>query len=342
MSVTVEPFAGAPADWDRLVGAAPGGTHFHRIGWLNVIERVHGHECLALAARAPDGSLAGVLPLVHVRSLLFGRYLVSMPFVNYGGPLGTDEAVRALAVDAVARAREKGAKLLELRSRRPLPLDLPASHRKVTALLDLPAGGPEVLWDAYAPKMRTKIRRPQKDGVTMRFGRDQLEPFFRVFAHHMRDLGTPTQPLRFFEAIAAAFGGDVWFGCAWLNDVPIAAGCGFRWADEFEITWSSALTEYRHIKVTMFLFWSFIERAAREGLRVFNFGRSSPGSGTNEFKRQWGTRDEQLWWYQDTRGGIAATPSPDQESYAWGPRIWKRIPRPLANTLGPLIVRGIP
>lgn len=340
---TVSTFKGAPAEWDAFAARQAGYTHFHRHGWKDVIERVFRHECLYLAARE-DGALAGVLPLVRVRSRLFGHYLVSMPFLNYGGPIGSDEAVRGLAAEAVERARRDGARLLELRSRRPLPLDLPASHRKVTVVLDLPEAGPEALLKAFGSKLRSQVRRPAKEGVEVRFGPDQVPGFFEVFSRHMRDLGTPTQPRRLFEEIAMRFPQDAWFGVAWLGNRPIAGGAGFRWGDEFEMTWASALVEHNRIAPNMGLYWAFLERAMGEGCRVFNFGRCTPGGGTHRFKLQWGGRDEPLHWYQwaPAGAGKAATPSPDQGAYSWGPRIWKRLPLGLATALGPRVVRGIP
>ena len=164
-------FEGAGGDWDAFVRGCTGWTHFHLWGWKSVIERTHGHECVYLAARGPSGDLEGVLPLVRVRSRLFGHYLVSMPFVNYGGPLGSAEAVRALAAEAVAMAVRDGVKLLELRSLEPLPLDLPVSHRKITVVLDLPPGGPDALLHGFPAKLRSQVRRPAKEGVVVRFGR---------------------------------------------------------------------------------------------------------------------------------------------------------------------------
>lgn len=342
MTMHVAPFAGQAEEWDRFAEEQAGFTHFHRWGWKRVMEGALGHRTAYLAARDEAGRLAGVLPLVRVESLLFGRYLVSMPFLNYGGPLGSAAAVQALAAEAAAMARRDGAKLLELRSRVELPLALPASHRKITVVLDLPAD-PEALFKRFEAKLRSQVRRPQKEGVTVRFGPDQVEPFYRVFAHHMRDLGTPTQGRRLFELIAETFGDSVWFGCAWLGDEPVACGAGFRWGSEFEMTWASSLAAHKKIAPNMLLYWAFMERAIREGLTLFNFGRCSPGAGTHKFKLQWGSRDEQLWWYQDTPGGVpAATPSPDDGAYAWGPRLWKKLPVGLATALGPHIVRGIP
>lgn len=337
----VAPFTGTADEWDGFVRAAAGWTHFHLHGWKDVIGRVFGHECPYLAARDDAGRLTGVLPLVRVRSRVFGHYLLSMPFLNYGGPLGSEDAVRALADAAGVLARRDRVTLLELRSRYPLPLAMPVSHRKITVLLDLPATAPE-LWARLPAKVRSQVRRPQKEGVTVAFGPDQVAPFFTVFARHMRELGTPTQSRRFFDAVADAFGDGVWYGCAYAGAQPIAAGCALRWDREIEMTWASSLAAYNRIAPNMLLYWSFMERAIGAGAATFNFGRCTPDSGTHRFKRQWGTRDEPLWWYDESPRAGAKTPSPDDSAYAWGPRLWRRLPTPLATALGPRIARFIP
>ena len=155
-------------------------------------------------------------------------------------------------------------------------------------------------------------------------------------------LGTPVQSLGFFETIAARFPSDMLFACAYLSGKPVAAGCGFAWGSEFEVTWASSLQEYNKIAPNMLLYWSFMERAIESGLTTFNFGRCTPESSTHRFKRQWGSRDVPLYWYQHGARSARSTPSPDDALYVWGPRIWKHIPLPLANTLGPAIVRYIP
>lgn len=337
----VRNFDGAPAEWDAFGARQAGWTHFHRYGWREVMQTALGHETIYLAARS-DGVLEGILPLVRVRSLLFGHYLVSMPFVNYGGPLGSAEAVRALTTEASRVADASGVKLLELRSARELPVELPVSHRKVTVVLDLPNDA-DALMKSFPAKLRSQVRRPDKEGVTYAVGSDQVAPFHAVFSRHMRDLGTPNLARGFFEAIARVFPDDAWFGCAWLGGKPIAAGAGFRWGTEFEMTWASALSEFSRTSANMGLYRAFMERAISAGCARFNFGRCTPGSGTHRYKRQWGGQDEPLWWYQHTAGGApAATPSPDQGAFSWGPRIWKRLPLPVATALGPRIVRLIP
>jgi FemAB-related protein (PEP-CTERM system-associated) len=264
-----------------------------------------------------------------------------MPFVNYGGPIGTDAGVRALVEEAISVARRDRVKLLEMRSSVPLETTLPVSHRKVTVVLDLPST-PEDLFKRFDAKLRSQIRRPQKEGVTVAFGREQLEPFFAVFARHMRDLGTPTQSLMFFREIANQFPGDCWIGCAYLNGKPVAGGCGFRFGDEFEMSWASSLREYNREAPNMLIYWSFMERAIAAGVKRFNFGRCTRGAGTYRFKMQWGGREEQLWWYGIAASNGITTPSPKDGRFRWGPRIWRRLPASLATKMGPSIVRYLP
>ena len=341
MPLTIEDFQGSGSEWDGFVRSQPAWTHFHLHGWRGVFQRVLGHQCPYLAARTPDGALAGVLPLVRVKSMLFGHFLVSQPFVNYGGPLGSADAVRALAAHAVGMAERTRAGLLEFRCRTELPLDLPASHRKVTVVLDLDPADPERTFKRFDSKLRSQIRRPIKEGVTVRFGLDQIQPFFQVFARHMRDLGTPTQPAALFSALAEEFPESMWVACAYLGEEPIAGGAGFRWDAEFEMTWAASLQVHSRIAPNMLVYWSFMDRCIQQGVTLFNFGRTTPGSGTHRFKLQWGSREEPLWWYQRS-AGMAKTPSPDDARYSWGPRIWQRLPVPLATAIGPWVVRGIP
>jgi FemAB-related protein (PEP-CTERM system-associated) len=338
--VCVERFAGREEEWDRFAENQRGYTHFHQLRWRDLIGDVFGHQCVYLAAR-DEGELTAVLPLVRVRSVVFGHYLVSMPFLNYGGPLGTRSGIQAVVDAAASLARRENVKLLELRSRVPLDIPLKASHHKITVVLDLP-GDSESLFAGFNGKLRSQIRRPQKDGVTVRFGPDQVLPFFTVFARHMRDLGTPTQPLAFFRAIAERFPDDSCFACAYLAEKPVAAGCGFRFGDEFEMTWASSLRAYSPQAPNMLLYWACIQRAISIGLKKFNFGRCSPGSGTHRFKMQWGGREESLYWYGLSATPDATTPSPTDPAFRIGPRVWRRLPESIATAVGPAIVRFIP
>ena len=333
---------GDPA-WDAFVEAAQDSTFCHAGGWRGITEDVLGHECTYLAARNADGDWLGALPLVRVRSRLFGDYLVSMPFLNYGGPIGSAAAREHLARHAAHLAERAGIDLLELRCREPVDADLHLIHRKVAVVLQLPDAA-ETLWsEGFPSKLRSQIRRPMKEGLEARFGPDQVLPFYEVFSRHMRDLGTPVLPRALFERIATVFPDASLFGVVYRGEEPVAAGCGLVWRDELELTWAAALREHNRVAPNMLLYWSFMERAIGQGLRAFNFGRSTPGAGTHRFKRQWGGEDVPLPWLQWSAKGMNATPNPDgSRVFQLATRMWQRVPLPLARRFGPTLARKLP
>lgn len=341
--LTVVSAAESVAEWDAFVAASDDASFCHHGAWREIMSSVLRHECLYRAAVDADGHWQGILPLVRVRSAVFGHYLVSMPFLNYGGPVGTEAARRLLARDAAVEARRSGVRLLELRSRGGLvPGDLAVAHRKVTVVLDLP-DSEEALWrDVFRAKLRSQIRRAERSEPEWRYGHDEVNPFYDVFARHMRDLGTPVLPRSWFDAIASRFGEHVIFGAIYRGDTPVAAGCGFQWRDEFEMTWAASLREHSREAPNMLLYWSFMKEMIRKGVRVFNFGRCTPGGGTHRFKLQWGGRDEPLPWAQWSPAGVAATPSPDSLKYRLAGAVWQRIPLPVATRLGARLARSLP
>jgi serine/alanine adding enzyme len=347
LTLRVERYAGTPERWDHFVRSQTGWTHNHLYGWRTVMRRAMRHDTPYLVALDDSThEIHGVLPLVRVKSPIFGHFLVSVPFLNYGGPLGSNAAVHALGEHAAAMADSERVNVLELRSRHDIGAltGFDVSHRKITVLLDS-SGGSDEIWKRLPSKLRSQVRRPQKEGVTVRIGHDQLQPFHHVFARHMRDLGTPVMPRRFFDVVAREFPNDSMFAVAYHDGQPIACGAGFTWGSddgrEFEITWASALREYNRMSPNMLVYWEMMKQVADSGVSTFNFGRCTPGGNTHKFKTQWGTTDQPLWWYQRRAPG-AATPSERHGAAARGPDLWKRLPLSVANALGPRIIRFIP
>jgi FemAB-related protein (PEP-CTERM system-associated) len=273
---------------------------------------------------------------------MFGDFLVSMPFLSYGGPVGTVGARAALARSAAAEARELGVELLELRTRNALPGLLEPGDRKITVVLDLPPTSKELWEDGLRSKVRSQVRRPMKEGMEVRFGPDQIGPFYEVFSRTMRDLGTPVLPRGFFRALQDHFPEQVEFGSVILGKEAVATGCGFFWNGEFEITWAGALREHSRLAPNMLLYWSFMEHAIARGCHTFNFGRCTPGSGTHRFKLQWGGRDEPLPWIRWSGGEKATPPTPETGKYGLAISLWQKMPVAITNRVGPLISRNLP
>ena len=176
----------------------------------------------------------------------------------------------------------------------------------------------------------------------MRFGLNEIQAFYRVFAQNMRLLGTPVLPRRLFERFAAVFPEHVEFAVVYHGDVPIAAGCGFRFGSEFELTWASSLREYNKQAPNMLLYWSLMERMIELGITTFDFGRCTPDSGTHAFKKQWGGHDVALPWAQWSARNVDSTPSPNQGVYKWAVAAWRHLPLAVTNRVGPLIATRLP
>jgi FemAB-related protein (PEP-CTERM system-associated) len=260
--------------------------------------------------------------------------------VSYGGPVGDPEAQQALSAHAAGLAR--GARLVELRSRQPISTDLVPVTRKITVLRDLVPGDYDATFKSFDSKLRSQVRRAERDGLVVKFGRDQAAAYHAVFAEHMRDLGSPAHGRAFFERLADALGERAWIGVAYLGDVPVACGFAIENGPEVEISWASALRRYQKISPNMALYGAFIRRACERGFAVFNFGRCTPGSGTHKFKRQWGSRDEPLTWYQRAAGGDTAPPNPGQGGYGTAVKIWQKLPLAVTTPLGARLIAGIP
>lgn len=339
--IDVRPWSGDRAGWDALVTGDPDGTFAHLAGWHEVMTGALGHEGRFWEARNDADQLEGVLPLVRVRSPFFGHFLVSMPFLNAGGALGTRAARSALTARAVEDARRTGADLLELRTRGTPPESLQVSERKLTHLLDLPATT-DALWAALPSKIRNQVRRPQKEGLEARVGPDQCAPFYEVFARGMRMLGTPVMPAGWFTAIAATFPREAVFVVVYDGATPVAGGCGFCWRGTCEITWASARREWNRSAPNMLLYWAFMQEAIARNVTRFDFGRCTPGSTTHAFKRQWGGVDLPLRWGQWRAAAVAATPSPDRGIFRLATACWRRLPLVVTNRLGPPLARCLP
>lgn len=341
MSDTIEvvEFTGEPGEWNTFVEGEPTGSVFHRWEWRDVYRAEYGHGAPYLAAYQ-SGRIVGVLPLIRAKSMIFGHFLVSLPFVSYPGPLGAPSAQRALCDHAVSIAQ--GAKLVELRCRAPIDTTLSSVTRKVIVLRDLVPGDYEATFKTFDAKLRSQVRRAEREQVTVRFGHEQVGAFYRVFAEHMRDLGSPAHGQSFFERLAEALGERAWLGVAYLGDEPIAGGFAIVDGDEVEMSWASSLRRHSKIAPNMALYGAFMRKSCDAMKSVFNFGRCTPGSGTHKFKQQWGTRDIPLLWYQYSPNGITAAPNPEQGGFSLAIRIWQHLPISLASALSPRIIKGIP
>ena len=329
----------APA-WEAFVGSRSDATAYHEWAWRGVFERVFRHEAIYLVARR-GGDIAGVLPLVFMKSRLFGRSLVSLPFVNYGGVLADDQvAAQALIDRAAGIAGDRGCPHVELRHLSRRFEALPVKQHKVTMWLPIAPA----MWEGLDRKVRNQIRKAEKSNLTAASGGAELLPeFYTVFARNMRDLGTPVYARGFFADVLHTFPDRARLTIVRLGDRPVAAGFSLRTRRSVEVPWASSIRDYNSLCPNHLLYWKIIEAAAETGCDRLDFGRSTPLEGTYKFKEQWGASPVPLHWeYVLLDGASLPDHSPKNPKFRLAIAAWQRCPLWFTNAVGPHLVRSIP
>jgi serine/alanine adding enzyme len=292
-----------------------------------------------------------VLPLYFMKSLLFGRSLISVPYLNAGGIVALEQTSwMALSDFAAKLATELGVNYLELRHRLVAPFfadEVPVRTHKTAMVLPLTPVA-EDLFASFSPKLRAQIRRPTKSGMHAEIDNESrsldavTEAFFSVFSTHMRDLGTPCYPRELFKATLEAFPKTSHIITVWQERAPVAAGITIGYQTSVEIPWASALRSHNRHSPNMLLYWQAIKSAANDGYATFDFGRSSPGSGPYRFKEQWGPTPIPLHWYYPYLRTEIPDVNPNSAKYKLLVRCWRLLPTPIANTIGARLTRSIP
>jgi FemAB-related protein (PEP-CTERM system-associated) len=352
MAVTIRPLddAVAPA-WDAFVAAMPSGTFFHRAAWARVIETAFGHPThYALTER--DGAVTGVLPLAQVKTLLFGNTLISAPFCVYGGPLAADaESADALEAHAAALLSRTGASAVEFRERDPADSNPVESDPAESDWVERPdlyvtfrkpiAADHERNMKAIPRKQRAMVRKGIQNGLHSVCNLD-TGVLHAIYAESVRNLGTPVFSHRYFAVLAEVFRDCVDVVTVMDGETPIAAVLNFYWRDEALPYYGGGTLAARQRAGNDFLYWEVMRRAADRGFRLFDFGRSKIGTGSYAFKHNWGFEAEKLHYrFRLAPGSAIPDHNPLNPKYRLFIAAWKRLPLPVANTIGPMIVRGL-
>jgi len=330
--------------WDAYVNSNLLASNYHRYGWRDVIESSFGHRCHYLVAKDNRGSIVGILPLVLMQSRLFGRFLVSQPFFNYGGLLCENHAVgNALLAEACLLRQECGAEHVELRHAELWSADLPTKRHKVSMILDL-AKDVETQWQCFNAKLRNQVRKAEKSGLSVVVGGTELQPdFYTVFVRNMRDLGTPVYAEKLFTEVLKVFPEHTRIITVYLEGKPVASGLIVWFRDTVEIPWASSIRDYNPLCPNNLLYWTALQYALGHDFKRFDFGRSTPGEGTYKFKEQWGAKPVQLHWqYLLPEGASLPELNTKNPKYEMAIRLWQKLPLPVTRLLGPHIVKNIP
>ena len=335
--------------WDAFVMASPDGTFFHRSAWRGIVEEVFGHRAYFLYAER-DGRVVGVLPLARQRSRLFGDALISLPFCVYGGVVSADRAAADALLDAAeSLAVDLGVGHLECRNlqrQRAAALDEPASDWSTTDLYvtfrRAIVADPEANMAAIPRKQRAMVRKGIKAGLVSVVD-DDVDRFFDLYADNVHRHGTPAQSRRYFETLQRTFERD----CQVMTVVTpdgraVSSVLSFLFRNEVLPYYAGDAVVSRATAANDFKYWELMRRSADDGRTLFDYGRSKVGTGPYDFKRNWGFTPQPLAYeYKLVRAASVPENNPLNPKYRAFIALWRRMPLPMANRLGPLLARSL-
>ena len=333
--------ASGAARWDAFVLACPEATFFHRAGWQRVLRDTQRHDTHFLYVEV-DGRIAGVLPLAHVQSWLFGSSLVSLPFAVYGGVAATNPAAAdALEAEAQRLAQQLGVAHLELRNVKARHADWPAQDLYVTfRKAILPDEEANML--AIPRKQRAMVRKGLKNELRGEIDSD-VERFFPLYADNVHRHGTPALSKRYFEALLSEFGADAEVLTVVAKDGrALSSVLSFYFRDEVMPYYAGDHVDARDQAANDFKYWDLMRRACARGLQVFDYGRSKLGTGPYAFKKNWGFEPTPLRYeYCLYKRKAVPQNNPANAKFRLMIEAWRCMPLGLANWLGPVVVRNL-
>ncbi|MCW8889420.1 MAG: FemAB family PEP-CTERM system-associated protein [Sedimenticola sp.] len=331
---------GKASQWDAFVEQAAEGTFFHLSGWRQVIERSFGYKTYFFYTEQ-DGHITGVLPLGHVKSILFGNTLISVPFCVYGGILSnSEEAEKILREKAVALAESLKVDALELKSRNATESGWPVKTLYVTFRKTITDNAEENL-KAIPRKQRAMVRKGIKAGLQSEFieGTDR---FFNIYSESVRNLGTPVMPAKYFQTLREVFGEACDVLMITHEGQDIASVMSFYFKDEVLPYYGGSIPLARNLKGNDFMYWELMRQCGERGIRVFDYGRSKVDAGSYSFKKNWGFTPEPLHYeYHLVKSDSIPEINPNNPKYELFIKAWKKLPLPLANTIGPFLAKNL-
>ena len=326
--------------WDEFVDSCPEATFFHRAGWQEVIEKAFGHRTHYLFAER-NGRIAGVLPLGHIRSRLFGNALISMPFCVYGGIATQDgEVFSVLESAACALAERLKVDYLEMRNREARHTGWPAKDLYVTFRKSLDPD-PEKNLLAIPRKQRAMVRKGIKAGLKGEFD-SSPDRFYAAYSQSVHSLGTPVFSRGYFEMLLRVFRDSCDILTVTHDGNLVSSVMNFYFRDEVLPYYGGGTPLARQLKGNDFMYWELMRHSCERGLRVFDYGRSKQGTGSYSFKKNWGFEPRPLYYeYYLVKARQIPDISPMNPKYRLFINAWKRLPLSVTQVLGPLIARNL-
>jgi FemAB-related protein (PEP-CTERM system-associated) len=276
-----------------------------------------------------------------VKSWLFGNALVSVPFLVYGGPIASgDDSMQALTSAAKDLARDLDVDYLELRNRTALEGEWHRKDNYVTFRKRIDPSA-EVNLQSIPRKQRAMIRKGMKAGLVPETD-EHAGRLYEALLECKRNLGTPFFDRSWLDSIKKEFGDAARITTVTHESRTVCSVMSFLFRDEVLPYYGGGGELARDLKGNDFMYWAVMEEACKEGMSIFDYGRSAIDSGAFRFKKHWGFEPEPLH-YQYFLVGAKELPnlSPNNPKYQLLVETWKRLPLSVAGRVGPPLARRL-
>lgn len=334
--------------WDAYIEKHSQATPYHRFSWIESVKKAYGHQYFAWIAFDESNKVCGVLPTSFIKPPLSAGKLSALPFCDVGGVLAENPAIEQILINAALEHCKKH-NITTLEHRNSFSEDqntdaVLTKVNKVRMILPLPESS-DVLFANFKSKLRSQVRKAEKNGLTASTGRDikHLDGFYQVFARNMRDLGSPVHSKKWFEEILANYQDKMIIANVYKDDIVIGAGILLFNGNKCSIPWASTNADYNRLAPNMQLYWTLLAYATDNGCDEFDFGRSTPGEGTYKFKQQWGAKPLALHWQTFKSGQLQEETVEGSSSKLRGyvETMWKKLPVSTSVAIGPNIRKYI-
>jgi len=331
--------------WDDYVKKHPQGSFFHLSGWQQVIEKSFRHACYYLysyhVSGDNKGEINGVLPLVEVKSKLFGHALVSTPFCVYGGAIADSSyIVRQLEQQACQLAEQLSVDYLELRYQTKQASNLLLKQAHSTFACELADNNEKILSD-IKKKQRAVIRHSLRNDLdfTISTGNNNLTDFYQLLSTSYRNLGTPIFTKNYFENLIDIFGDNVDIAIIKDNNQqPSSTVMNFYFNEQVLPYYGGGNESARGLKSADFMYYQVMCNASERGYRWYDFGRSKNDSGPYKYKKNWGMEPKSLYYYYHlVNADELPNLSPNNPKYKVFIQLWQKLPLKVSQFIGPFL-----
>lgn len=323
-------------EWGRLIRERGAPSIFHSAEWLRMLESSYSHRphCLGVVR---GGRLEAGMALMEVRSWLTGVRGVCAPFSDFCEPFGAVGDLRSLLAAAVSLGRQKGWKYLEIRGLHEDGLFPEPSISYLGHEIDL-RPEPEQILRTFHPSVKRALRKAESSALALEVGssRAQLEDYYRLHGITRRRLGSPPQPMSFFESLRTRLlePGHGFIVLARRNGVAVAGSVFLHACGQACYKFGASDERFQQFRGSNWVMWHGIQESRRRGCTSLHLGRTAPGAeGLRRYKLGFGARETAIRYFRLEMSGLSVDRVIDR-SEGLPNQVFRRLPVWVSRLVG--------